>query len=151
MLIGPSCINFIEIQIKIKQFSFKRMNLKMSAKWPSFCLSLNVLIHWGRVTHICVTKLTIIASDNGLSPGILLIGPLGTNFSEIWFEIHTWSFHELHLKMSSGKWRPCWIIPLYTHNNNFTNNSGQLLSEYLSASAVTEINYPQEQMYLHLR
>ena len=52
------------------------------------------LIHWGRVTHICVGKLTIIGSDNGLSPGrrqaiiwtsggVLLIGPLGTNFSEI--------------------------------------------------------------------
>ena len=27
------------------------------------------LTHWGRVTHICVSKLTIIASDNGLSPG----------------------------------------------------------------------------------
>ena len=25
--------------------------------------------HWGRVTHICVSKLTIIGSDNGLSPG----------------------------------------------------------------------------------
>ena len=24
--------------------------------------------HWGRVTHICVGKLTIIGSDNGLSP-----------------------------------------------------------------------------------
>ena len=55
-------------------------------------------IHWGRVTHICVNKLTIIGSNNGLSPGrrqaliwtnagILLIGPLGTNFSEILIEI----------------------------------------------------------------
>ena len=25
--------------------------------------------HWGRVTHICISKLTIIGSDNGLSPG----------------------------------------------------------------------------------
>ena len=25
--------------------------------------------HWGRVTHICVSELTIIGSDNGLSPG----------------------------------------------------------------------------------
>ena len=52
------------------------------------------LTHWCWVTHICVNKLTIIGSDNGLSPGchqaiiwtnagILLIGPLGTNFSEI--------------------------------------------------------------------
>ena len=57
-----------------------------------------MLIHWGRATHICVTKLTIIGSDNGLSPGrrqaiiwtnagILLIEPLGTNFSEILIEI----------------------------------------------------------------
>ena len=38
------------------------------------CLShyteyLTCLTHWGRVTHICVSKLTIIGSDNGLSPG----------------------------------------------------------------------------------
>ena len=26
------------------------------------------LNHWGRVTHICVGKLAIIGSDNGLSP-----------------------------------------------------------------------------------
>ena len=26
------------------------------------------LTHWGRVTHICVSNLTIIGSDNGLSP-----------------------------------------------------------------------------------
>ena len=75
------------------------------------------LTHWGRVTHICVDKLTIIGSDNGLSPGrrqaiiwtnagILLIGPLGTNFSEILNKIHTFSFKKMRLKMLSGKWRP---------------------------------------------
>ena len=68
------------------------------------------------MTHICVGNLTIIGSDNGLSPGrhqainwtnvgILLIGPLGTNFSEILIEINTFSFTKMHLKMSSGKWR----------------------------------------------
>ena len=31
--------------------------------------STNKKYHWGRVTHICVSKLTIIGSDNGLSPG----------------------------------------------------------------------------------
>ena len=75
------------------------------------------LTHWGRVTHICVGNLTIIGSDNGLSPGRrqaitftnvwkLLIGPLGINFSEILIKIHTFSFKKIHLKMSSGKWRP---------------------------------------------
>ena len=28
-----------------------------------------VLTHWGRETHICVSELTSIGSDNGLSPG----------------------------------------------------------------------------------
>ena len=52
------------------------------------------ITHWCRVTHICVSQLAIIGSDNGLEPGrhqtiiwtnagILLIEPLGTNFSEI--------------------------------------------------------------------
>ena len=68
------------------------------------------------MTHICVSKLTIIGSDNGLLPGrhqaiiwsnagILLIKPLGTNFNEMRIEILTFSFKKLHLKMS-GKWRP---------------------------------------------
>ena len=75
------------------------------------------LTHWGRVTHICVSKLTIIGSDNGLSPcrrqaiiwtnaGILLIEPLGTNFNEILIKIHTFSFKKMHLKLLSGKCRP---------------------------------------------
>ena len=77
----------------------------------------NFLTYWGRVTHICANTQTTIGSDNGLSPGrrqatiwtnvgILLIEPLGTNFSEISIEINTFSFEKMHLKMSSGKWRP---------------------------------------------
>ena len=76
----------------------------------------NDLTHWGRVTHICVSKIIIIGSDNGSSPGrrqviiwtnagILLIEPLRTRISEILIEIHTFSFKKIHLKMSSGKWR----------------------------------------------
>ena len=69
------------------------------------------------MTHICITKLTIIGSNNGLSPtrhqaiiwtndGILLIWPIGTNFSEMLIRIHTFSFKKMHFKMSSGYWRP---------------------------------------------
>ena len=82
-----------------------------------FAMIWNTLIHWGWVTHICVSKLTIIGSDNGLlhdcrqaiiwtNVGILLIGPLGTNFSEILIEIHAFAFKKIHLNMSSGKWLP---------------------------------------------
>ena len=38
--------------------------------------------------------------------GTLLIGPLGTNFSEIVIWIQTFSFKKMPLKMSSAKWRP---------------------------------------------
>ena len=68
------------------------------------------------MTHICVSKLTIIGSDNGLPPdrrqaiiwtdaGILLIRTLTTNFSEILGEMHSFSFKKMHLKMSSAKER----------------------------------------------
>ena len=67
--------------------------------------------------HIWVSKLTIFGSDNGLLPGrrqaiiwtnagLVLIGPLGTNVSEILFEIYKFSFKKMRLKMLSGKWRP---------------------------------------------
>ena len=80
-------------------------------------LGLIELTHWGRVMHTCVSKLTIIGADNGLSPGrhqaiiwtnagILLIEPLSKNLSEIFIEIHIFSFKKMHLKMSSGKCQP---------------------------------------------
>ena len=96
--------------------------------WSSTCIFIVALLQqvtywdhirklWGRVTYICVSKLTIMGSDNGLSPGrrqaiiwtnagILLIRPWGTNFSEILIGIQAFSFKKKHLKMSSAKWRP---------------------------------------------
>ena len=87
------------------------------------------LTHWGRATHIYVSKLTIIASDNGLSPGrrqaiiwnndgILSIGLLGTKFSEILIEILTFSFKKMRLKVSSAKWRP-FCLGLNVLSNDF--------------------------------
>ena len=77
------------------------------------------------MTRICVGKLTIIGSDNGLSPGrrraiirtnagILLIGTLGTNFSEILIEIHTFfiqenAFEKVVWKMASILSRPQYV------------------------------------------
>ena len=92
------------------------MNTFINFLWATHNMYLE-LTHWGRVTHICVTKLTIIGSDNGLSPGrrqaiiwtnadVLLIWPLGTNFSGILMEIYIFSFMKMHLTLSSGIWRP---------------------------------------------
>ena len=87
------------------------------------------LTHWGRATHIYVGKLTTIGSDNGLSPGqrqaiiwtiagILLIGPLGTNFNDILIGIQTFSFKKMHLKMSSAKWRPFVSASVVIHTDS---------------------------------
>ena len=108
-----------EILFKIQRFSFMKMHLKMFAcktPWP-FCSCFTVVTHWGWVMHICISKLTTIGSDNGLLPdwhqaiiwtntGILLIGPLGTKFSEILIEIHIFWLKDMHLKKSSVKWQP---------------------------------------------
>ena len=78
------------------------------AKSCPFRPDLNVLTYWGRVTHICVGRKTNIGSDNGRRQAIiwtkiLLIGPLGTNFSGILSEIHTFSFTKMHFKKSFAK------------------------------------------------
>ena len=89
---------------------------KGETTFRNICKWIPVLTHWGRVTHICVSKQTIIGSDNGLSPGrrqaiiwtnagILLIGSLGTNFSEVLIEIRILSFKKMGLNVSSAKWR----------------------------------------------
>ena len=83
---------------------------------PDWNQDIIILIHWGRVTHICVSTLAIIGSDIGLSPNrrqaiiwvnagiimIMLIGLVGTNSSEIWMEIYAFSCMKMHLKMSGN-------------------------------------------------
>ena len=89
------------------------------------------------MTHICVGNQTIIGPDNGFSPGrrqaiiwtndgILLIGPLGTNFSEISIKILSFSFTKIRSKVSSAKWRPfCLGLNVL---NRLTEYSGRMTS-----------------------
>ena len=86
------------------------------------------------MTHICVSKLTIIGSENGLWPGrrqgiiwtnagILLIRILETNFSEIVIEIQTFSLEKMRLKMSSAKRQPFCLgfnVPLMSGDKQHT-------------------------------
>ena len=55
--------------------------------------------------------------------GILLIEPLGTNFNEILIEIYTFSFKEMHLKMSSGKWQPFVLASMCWHKGCWCSGS----------------------------
>ena len=76
------------------------------------------LSQWNRVTHICISNITITGSDNGLSSarrqaiiyanaGLLSIGTLGTNFSEIlYISIQENPFENVVWKMASLLCRP---------------------------------------------
>ena len=82
------------------------------------------LTHWGWLTQICISKLTIIVPDNYLNQcWDIFIGLLGTNFGEMYIEILTFSFKKMHLEVSSAKWWPFCLglnvlrEPLSNHRN----------------------------------
>ena len=78
-LIWPFGTNFSEMLIEIHMFSFKKMHLKMSAKWRPFRLGLNVLMCQQRNLFVtlfpdfiwCQTKpydLDIVVADEWIRP-----------------------------------------------------------------------------------
>ena len=104
------------------------------------------LTHWGRGTHICGSKLTVIGSDNGLShgrrkaiiwtnAGILLIGALWTHFRRalrqrnfflsfflhvLRYEIETWYIHSVG-STTHQVWAPSQsdlFDPFYNQNSS---------------------------------
>ena len=104
------------------------------------------------MTPICVSTLTIIGSDNGLSPGqhqpiirtnagILLIWPMRTNVSEILIEIHAFSLRKMHLKMSSGKWRPfCFNLNVLTDYDDTIFSDTQPRNSRLTKTRLLGVN-----------
>ena len=87
-----------------------------------------ILTQRGRVTHICAGKLTIVGSDNCLSPGrrkaniwtgagILLIGTLRTNFTSNRF-IQENAFKNVMCEMVSNLSRPQCGKHRYQNENN---------------------------------
>ena len=118
--IVPNASTICYISVLIVSYKFLNQANIVNIKSNDYFLHWNrgafILTHWGWVTHICVSKLTIIGSGNGLSRGrrqaiistsvdMVLIGPLGTNFSEIFIEIDTFSSKKMQIKLS-GKCRP---------------------------------------------
>ena len=109
--VGPLGTNVSEIW-------FKKIQLKMvSEKWKPFCPCLSVLTHWGWVTHIWKSNITIIGWDNDLPPGrcqaiiwtnagIVLTGRLGTNFREMLIKIYIFSIKKMHFRMLFVKYLP---------------------------------------------
>ena len=104
----------MKIGIKQDFVTYVTMNIKLLhslSRWLHIRLltHLPIVLIFASVTRVRLS----IGSNNGLSPirhqaiiktnaGLLSIGPLGTNFSEILIKIRSFSFK----KMSSTKWRP---------------------------------------------
>ena len=124
-------------------------NMRLFHKFPILSQKLT---HWGRVTHICVGKLTSIGSDNGLSPGrrqaiirtnagILLIRPLGNKLQWILVEILIFSFKKMHLKMSSGKWRPSCLGLNVLNSRTFHGKKAHFSNNIESLSGALQMHY----------
>ena len=71
--------------------------------------------------------------------GILLIGLLGTKFSEILIKIHTFSFKKLHLEMSSAKMAVIFSQPQCVNT----------ISLRMSHPAITMISYKHHSIWNH--
>ena len=152
-------VHFVNILTKIKHVLFRlafctKYSLISHYKGSHNMLMLvSHLTHWGRATHICVSKFTISASDNGLSPGrcqaiiwnnagILSIGLLGTNFSEILIKIMTFSFKKMRLKVSYAKWRPfCLCLNVLKSMSRRHVNPRLALNWFLGSSAGNRLKH----------
>ena len=139
----------------VKMWSGRMIIVYIFLQYMNYELIILSLTHWGRVTHLCVSKLTIIGSDNGLSPGrrqaiiwtnagILLIRTLGTNFSEMLSEIRAFSFKKMHFKMSSAKWRPLClglnVLKELVFKDNVTHPMGKRQTDMLLALISLDID-----------
>ena len=83
--------------------------------------------------YICVSKLFIIGSDNGLSPsrrqaitwfnaGLLSIELSGTNSSENWIWIQNISFKKMHFNMPSAKMASILSRGRWVKESNFSDH-----------------------------
>ena len=71
---GAVCVQFTQMagfgtSALVRHVKCQNIPLISNSMLCMFTFSLGPLIHWGRVAHICISKLTITGSDNGSSPG----------------------------------------------------------------------------------
>ena len=100
------------------------------------------MTHWGRVMHMCII--------NGLlrnwcraiiwtNAGILLIGPLAINISEILIEVQTFLFKKMDFKLSSAKWQAFCLGVNVLRNANFVITAP---ADYLAPNNVRSLAGP---------
>ena len=105
-----TCTRWLRYMLNSHQLS--NMIFIMASLWTNYpwtLLPTRIDFNSLRPSDACVGNLTIIGRRQAIiwtNAGILLIGPLGTNFNEIVIGIQTFSVKKMNLKMSSGKCRP---------------------------------------------
>ena len=80
----------------------------------------HLLTHWGRLTHICVSKLTIAGSDNGLSPS----------------------------RPQAIIWTKCWNIVNWTHGSKIQWNFNRSLYIFIKKSAFQYVFWKMAGIFL---
>ena len=94
--------------------------------------SVSWLTHWGGVTLMCISKLSIIGSDHSLLPGrrhamiwtkagIMLIGPLGKNSVKPWSKF-------IHFHSQKWIWKCCLRKGGYLHYNDVRSKMGSRIT-----------------------
>ena len=120
-----------------KNISLVREGFTIIWSTTAMVMPRSILLIEAWVTHICVSKLTSIGSDNCLSPhrhqaiiltyaAILSIRHQRTYFS-VFVLIQRFSFRKMHLKVSSAKWR-LFCIGLNLPKMKLTNVSTTLIT-----------------------
>ena len=80
---------------------------KSTFMFPNINSAISRLTHWSRLTHIYVSKLTIIGSDNGLSPGRLPSHYLNQCWNIVNWTIVNKLQWNLNRKFIYFHWRKC--------------------------------------------
>ena len=109
VVVDMKIMGFFNMMWLRKQYLKMLVYVCLSTELSSgYNLNTALLAYWGRVTHICVSNLTIIGRRQaiiGTNADFLLIRTSETNFTEV----HIFPFKKMHLKMPSAKWRQLWL------------------------------------------
>ena len=74
--------------------------------------------------------------------GILLIGPLGTNLSEILIKLYTFAFKKMHLKMLCGNWCPfCLGLNVLISDAIWLHGSWLILAQVMACCLMAPSHY----------
>ena len=124
-IVNSKLRNKLQWNLKRNSYIFiKKMHLKMSSgKSLPFCLGLNVLTHWGRVTHICVGTPTKTPSHY-LNQWWNIVNLNLRNKLKWNISLNSNIFIKLHLKKSSGKWQ-AFCLGLNVSKNTYIHVTGK--------------------------